>query len=289
MALAYGACVLIWGTTFYAIRACIGPGRYPTHQAAALRFVVAALVLAALAASGRARPSPRSPAQAAWICVAGLFNFGGYALLYKAEEAITGGVACVIYGTLPLMTALLSAATGTERVSRASVAGALVSLGGIAIIFRDRLEVSAQQAAGVVMMLVTVGFSTCMNVLLKRKAEGVHPLSQNAWFLGTTAVAMSLLAAAEGRPLPWPPPPGPTLALLYLAIVGSVVAFGAYFYLIRQTSLMTASTIVLLEPLVALFVDAAWEAQPIGAAAYFGAAVTMAGVGVSILLGRRPR
>jgi drug/metabolite transporter (DMT)-like permease len=289
VALAYAACVVIWGTTFYAIRACIGPGGYPTYQAAALRFVIAALALAALAASGRARPGPRSRAQAAWIVAAGLFNFGGYALLYKAEEAITGGLACVIYGTLPLMTALLTAATGTERASRPAVAGALVSLGGIAIIFRDRLEVSARQAAGVAMMLGAVGFSTCLNVVLKRKAGGVHPLAQSAWFLGATAAAMTLLAAAEGRPVPWPPPPGPTLALLYLAIVGSVVAFGAYFYLIRHTSLMTASTIVLLEPIVALFVDAAWEAQPIGAAAYLGAAVTMGGVGVSTLIGRRPR
>ncbi|HEU4409601.1 MAG TPA: DMT family transporter [Polyangiaceae bacterium] len=289
VALAYAACVVIWGTTFYAIRACIGPGGYPTYQAAALRFVLAALALAALAAAGRARPAPRSPAQAASIGAAGLLNFVSYALLYKAEEAITGGLACVLYGTLPLMTALLAAATGTERASRASVAGALVSIGGVAILFQDRLEVSARQAAGVAMLLGAVTLSTCMNIVLKRKAGGVHPLAQSAWFLGATAVAMTALAAAEGRPLPWPPPPGPTLALLYLAVVGSVVAFAAYFYLIRNTSLMVASTIVLLEPLVALVVDAAWEAQPIGGAAYLGAAVTMGGVGVSTLLGRRPR
>jgi drug/metabolite transporter (DMT)-like permease len=289
VALAYVACALIWGTTFYAIRACIGPGGYPTYQAAALRFVVAALALAGLAAAGGARPRPRSRAQAAYICAAGLLNFGGYALLYTAEESISGGVACVIYGTLPLMTAVLGAATGTERASGAALGGALVALGGIATIFYDRLEVSPRQATGVALMLGAVGLSTCMNLVLKRKAAGVHPLAQNAWFLGATAVAMTLLALAEGRPLPWPPPPGPTLALLYLAIVGSVVAFAAYFYLIRHTSLMTASTVVLVEPVVALLVDAAYETQAIGAAAYAGAAITLGGVGVSMLFDRRRR
>ncbi len=288
LALAYAACVLIWGTTFYAIRVCIGPGGYPTYQAAALRFAIAALCLAGLAAAGRARPGPRSRAQTAWICLAGLFNFVSYALLYTAEETIPGGLACVLYGTLPLFTAVAAAATGTERATRAAVAGALVSLGGIALLFYDRLEVSAQQAAGVAMMLVAVASATCMNVVLKRKAAGVHPLAQNAWFLGTVAVAMAALAAFEGRPVPWPPPTGPALALLYLAVPGSVVAFASYFYVLRHTSLMTSSTIVLVQPVVALLVDAAWEAQPVGAAAYAGAAVTVGGVGVNLLFGRRP-
>jgi drug/metabolite transporter (DMT)-like permease len=289
VALAYAACVSIWGTTYYAIRVSIGPGGYSTHLAAALRFVVAAVALAGLAASGWARPGPRSRAQAAWIGAAGLFNAVYYALLYTAEESISGGLACVIFCTQPLLIALLAAATGTERASPAAVAGTLVSLAGVAVIFRDRLAVSAAQGRGVAMMLVAVAFNACVSIILKRKAEGVHPFAQNAWFLGTTAAALSVLAAAEGQPPPWPPPPGPTLALLYLAIVGSVVAFGAYFYLIRHTRLMVASTIVVVQPLIALAVDAAWEAQAIGATTYAGAAVTIAGVGVSVLLGRRGR
>ncbi|MCU0684358.1 MAG: DMT family transporter [Polyangiaceae bacterium] len=187
----------------------------------------------------------------------------------------------------PLLTAALAAATGTERAPRSAVIGSLASLGGVALIFYDRLEVSAQQATGVALMMAAVSCGTCMNVILKRKAGGLHPLAQNAWFLSIVGAAMTLLALAEGRPLPWPPPPGPTVALVYLALLGSVVAFAAYFYLLRHASLMTATTIMLVQPVIALLVDAVWEAQPISGLAYVGAAVTTSGVGVSLVLGRR--
>lgn len=287
VALAYVTCSIVWGTTFYVIRASIGPGGYPTYQAAALRFVLAALVVVGLAAAGRASPGPRSRAQAAWLAAAGLLNFTSYALTYRAEESIPGGLACVIFGTQPLLTAALAAATGTERASRSAVVGSLASLGGVALIFYDRLAVSAHQAVGVALMLAAVACGTCMNVIIKRQAGGLHPLAQNAWFLSIVAAAMTLLAVGEGRPLPWPPPPGPTLALVYLALFGSVVAFAAYFYLLRHASLMTATTVMLVQPVVALLVDAAWEAQPISGLAYVGAAVTTGGVGVSLVLGRR--
>jgi drug/metabolite transporter (DMT)-like permease len=284
---AYLACVGIWGTTFYAIRACIRPGGYATYQAAALRFVIAALILGGIVAAGRVQPRPAARAQIAWLCVAGLCNFVGYALIYTAEQSITGGLACVLYGTMPLLTAVLGAITGTERASRAAVIGALVSLAGIAIIFWDRLNVSTREATGVAMVLGAVVIATIFNIILKRKGGRVHPLAQTAWFLGTTALAMTVLAIGEGAPLPWPPPVGPTFALLYLAIAGSVVAFGSYFYLIQHTRLMTAATIVLLEPVLALVVDAIWEAQRIDLYSYAGAGVALAGVGVSLLLGPR--
>src|SRR5689334_1079197 len=94
VALAYAACVSIWGTTYFAIRVSIGPGGYATFQAAALRFILAAVTLTSLAALGGARPGPRSRTQAAWIVAAGLINFVYYALVYTAEESISGGLAC---------------------------------------------------------------------------------------------------------------------------------------------------------------------------------------------------
>jgi len=287
--LAYLACSSIWGTTYFAIRVCIGPGGYPTYLAAAIRFVIATLILTAVVRLGGARPGPRSLAQLGWIGVAGLFVFGSYALIYTAEQSIPGGLACVIYGTQPLVTAILTAATGTERASRSAVAGAIVSLVGIGIIFWDRLGVSSAQATGVALVFCAVVLATLFNIVIKRKAAGVHPLVQNAWVLGTIAGAMMIPTLVEHSPLPWPPPFAPTVALFYLAVVGSVVAFGAYFYLIQHAPLMTASTTVLVQPVIALFVDAVWETQKIDASSYVGAAVTIAGVAVSFGVAARRR
>ena len=285
--IAYLACALIWGTTYFAIRICIAAGGYPTYLAAALRFVIAALILGAFVAFGWARPAPRGVRAYAWLMLAGLLNFGGYALVYTAEESIPGALGAVIYGTAPLMTAIVAALSGTERATRLAVVGALVSLAGIALISWDRLTVSSSQAAGVVMVLLSVMLASSYNVVLKRQAGGQHPMATNAVFLGTTALAMSVLALAVGKPMPWPPPVGPTVAVLYLAVIGSVVAFASYFYLLQRVRLMTSSTLVLLPPIVALVVDAIWEAQKIAPLTYVGAGVTLAGVGMNLFLGKR--
>ncbi len=285
--LSYIACALIWGTTFFAIRACIGDGGYPTYLAAAIRFVIAAAILGAIVLVGWARPAPRGARAWAWLICAGLINFVGYALVYRAEEQITGGLACVIYGTAPLMMAVMAAATGTEKVARAAVAGALVSLAGIALIYWDRLDKgSASQATGVLLMLGAVLMSTTYNIIFKRHAAGQHPMATNAVFLGTTALAMSVFTLiVERQPIPWPPPVVPTLAVLYLAIVGSVVAFASYFYLLQRVRLMTLSTLVLVQPVIALVVDSLWEAQQITPLAYLGAGITLGGVGVNLAFG----
>jgi len=76
----------------------------------------------------------------------------------------------------------------------------------------------------------------------------------------------------------------PTAALLYLAVVGSAFVFGAYFYLIKHVTLMTASTLVLVEPIVALSVDAIGERDVVlGGRAYVGIGVTLVGIAISVL------
>ena len=138
VALAYCACALIWGTTFYAIRVCIAEGGYATYLAAALRFAIAGALLLLLYAGGLFRPGPSPGRERRWVIAAGLLNAVTYALVYTAEESITGGLAAVIFGTLPLVTALVAGLLRVERASRAAVIGALVSLMGIALISWDR-------------------------------------------------------------------------------------------------------------------------------------------------------
>jgi drug/metabolite transporter (DMT)-like permease len=285
--IAYLACAFIWGTTYRAIRICIGAGAYPTYAAAALRFVLAAAILGVIWAAGWSRPGPIGRRAWGWLVAAGLLNFVGYALVYTAEESIPGALGAVIYGTAPLMTAVVAAVAGVERANRGAVLGALVALAGIALIMWERLSVSSSQAMGVAMVLASVLVSSGYNVILKREARGQHPLATNAVFLGTTAVAMSVLALARHEAIPWPPPLGPSLAVLYLAVVGSVVAFASYFYLLQRVRLQTSTTLVLWPPIVALGVDAIWEAQKIAPFTYVGVAVTMLGVGMNLYLGQR--
>jgi drug/metabolite transporter (DMT)-like permease len=92
------------------------------------------------------------------------------------------------------------------------------------------------------------------------------------------------------RALPWPPPAAPTWALLYLAVMGSIVTFAAWLWLLQRLSLMASSTLVFVLPVVALVVDAVWEdAIRVGPRAYLGTAVVMLGLGVALYAGRDRR
>jgi drug/metabolite transporter (DMT)-like permease len=283
---AYVACALIWGTTWFAIRANIGEGGYPTFLAASLRFTLAGVILGSIFAFGLARPGPR--ARREWLALVGggLLNAAGYALVYKAEERITGGLAAVLYGTAPIMMAIVASATRVERPTAGGVLGALVSLAGIVTIYVDRLDVSAAQAAGVAMILGSVLISTIYNIIMKRHAGAVNPLAATGVFLATTAGALWLVTlAVERRPLPAGPPVGPTIALLYLGVVGSVIAFASYFFLIKRVRLMTLSTLVFIQPVIAMTADALFDpaARELTAKTWAGAAITLAGVILTVL------
>jgi len=273
---------MIWGTTWYAIRASITA--YPTFLAVALRFALAAAILLPIAA--RARPWPRGRVWG-WLVIAGVLDATGYLLIYLAEERVPGALAAVVFGTQPLILAALLTATRIERFTRRHLVGAMISLTGVVVLFLDRLAVSAHQAAGVGLVLGSVVVSTGYSMIMKQKTATVNGLVSTAIFLAVTAVVLGAVALVAHDALPWPPPVAPTLALVYLAVVGSVAAFLIYFWLLGKTSLVVTSTLVFVFPLVAIATDALLERElPLTARAYLGAAITLGGLAVS--LQRRP-
>ena len=290
---AYLACATTWGTTWFAIRVCIAPGGYPTYEAAAIRFSIAVLILAVPALGGVVSLKCQKERHLRWLCAAGVLNAASYALVFTGEESISGGVAAVLFASLPLVVAAVAVATRTEAISANQIAGALIASAGIAIIFWDRLNVSRKQAVGVVMILVAVVATAAYTLIFKRKARGTHSLTATAIFLAVTGICLWCFSFTQGwKPLPWPLPLRPTVALLYMSIFGSVVAFGCYIYLLKHVSMMTVATLVMVEPLVALVIDRYWEYQiRLMPRSYAGAALTLCGILVSLLLtkGGRPR
>ncbi len=290
--LAYVTCALVWGTTWYAIRVCIGDGGYPTFEAAALRFAIASAILVPALWLSRIRALPRGRRQWTWLIVAGVLDGLGYALVYLGEETVPGGLAAVLFGTQPLILALLLVVTGMERVTFASLAGAVVSIAGVAVIFADRMDVSSAQVTGLALILASVVVSTAYSMIMKRHGEGVHALATTTIFLAVTAIVLGAAVAVRAvvygpAPVVWPPPVAPTLALVYLAVFGSVVAFGSYFWLLGKVSLMTTSTLVFVMPIISLIVDALWERERLAPQTYLGIAITLVGLVVGVLLKRR--
>jgi drug/metabolite transporter (DMT)-like permease len=283
---AYTICTLVWGTTWFSIRLTIAPGGYPTFEAAALRFTIAVAVIALCVPREFARVNVRVGKALPWLCASGLINSASYALLYKGEESVPGSVAAVIYGALPLLTALAAAATRSERISGGQVVGGVVALSGITIIFWDRLHVSREQAAGVALVAGAVLANTAYLLLYKRRVHSEPSLAATGVFLGATSAGLWSLSLSRGwQVIPWPLPMKPTLALVYLGVAGTVVTFVCYLYLIRHVGVATSSTLIIAESVVALAVDRLWERQgKLAMLSYVGAAVALAGSAVSIAL-----
>jgi drug/metabolite transporter (DMT)-like permease len=275
---AYATCALIWGTTWFAIRACIA--EYPTFAAVALRFTIAVLILVPLAV--RVRPWPRGKTWV-YLVLAGVLDAGAYLLVYLGEERISGALAAVLYGTQPLILAMLLTVARIERITKKHLVGAVVSLAGVAVLFLDRLDVSARQALGVVMVIGSVVVATIYSMIMKQHGRTVPGLVATTIFLGVTAVVLGIVAVIAHEPMPWPPPLVPTIALFYLAVVGSVVAFLVYFWLLGKTGLLVTSTLVFVYPLVAVVTDALFERDlPLSGRSYVGVAITLGGLAVSL-------
>lgn len=284
IALAYITCGLIWGTTWFAIRVCVAPGGYAPFMAGALRFSIATLVLGSIWIARPFKIGELTVRNLIWIAITCLSSSAGFAMVYTAERWISGGLAAIISSTAPLMMAVIATVSGAERVSRSSLLGSLVALGGVMAIFQGSLQASSKQAFGVGLLLLSVVVSQINSALLRQHTQGLNPFVTTTLFSIISGLTFWIATiVVEQRGLPIPPPLGPTIACAYLGIFGSVIAFLCYFYLLKRVRLMTVTTLVFYPPLIALGVDAVWEKGFVaGPETYVGMLITLVGVAICL-------
>jgi drug/metabolite transporter (DMT)-like permease len=287
--LAYLTCALVWGTTWFAVRVSTGVAGFPPAESVAMRFTLATLVLAPIVWFLRVGPWPRGRAIWTWLLVAGVLDAGSYTLVYYGEQRIPGGLAAVLFSTQPLMVAAMLTASGLETVRKADIVGALIALAGVLVIGVERWNVSTSQAIGIAMLLGAVVCSASYSFVLKRHGGGIPPVITTLVFLAVTAGCLDLAVLVHGpTAIPWPPPRDATIAVVYLAVFGSVIAFWSWLWLLQRLPLMATSTLVFVLPVVALVVDAFWEHQlRLAARTYAGIAIVLVGLAVALLTRRR--
>jgi len=281
-ALAFATCTLIWGSTFLVIR--IGNDAVPPMWAATVRLVLAAIVMAAIVTfRRRAFPSGRALHAAAGF---GLFQFGfNMPLLYWAETGVPSGLAAVVYGTVPITSALIAAWAGLETLEPVKLVGALVAVGGVGVLFRDRLATPTTALPVLAVYLATVSASLG-SVLLKRGPRQ-DPIAANA--VGAVVGAPVCLIASfllhETRA--WPTRPNEIVPILYLAIVGSVGAFVIFAWLVNHWKVSSISFIGVVVPVIAVTLGAVVRGEEFHRGHLAGSALVMAGVLLAIWSDRR--
>ena len=176
--LAFAAVVLIGGSNFVAVR--FSNRGLPPFFGAGLRFTVAAVLLLAMARARRVA-LPRGAALPA-VIVFGVVNFGlVYAFAYWGLVSAPSALAAALVALVPLMTFFITVALGMERFRWTGLAGGLVAVAGVAVVFADQLDATVPPLAMAALILNAVGLAVS-TVLLKR-LPNTDPI-------GTNAVAM---------------------------------------------------------------------------------------------------
>lgn len=257
----YLAAVLIWGSTFYAIRFQVG--EVDAQVSVAWRFALAALLLFGWCGWKRL-PLRFSPSQHLWMALQGLTLFCiNYILVYWATTRLTSGLIAVIFSTIVLMNIVNAAIFFRRRIQPSMMLGALFGLIGIGLIFRPELmglDLKSRSLIGMGLALAGTWVASLGNMLSARNQIHDLPVIQsNAWGMAYGAAILFLAILLQGIS-PAIPIETPYLsALLYLSLFGSVLAFGAYLTLVGRIGPEKAAYSMVLFPIVALGISTLFE------------------------------
>jgi drug/metabolite transporter (DMT)-like permease len=272
----YGTLVLIWSSTWVAIK--IGLEDCPPLLGAGIRFAVAGLVLLAVGAAGRR--SLRTDVRLAAILAVMPFALA-YGLVYWGEQHIPSGLAAVLFGVLPLYTAVLSAAFLPDAPLRARlIVGVLIAIGGLALAFAESLDTGDEELAlaGAAALAVAPIGASVGNVSLKLRAAELDPVALNGWGMlggGVLLLAASAIGEAWGDAA-WTAESVGSIA--YLALIGSAGPFVVLTVLLRHLSAQAMSFLAMLLPFGALVFGAALYSEAITLRALAGAALVAVGL-----------
>jgi drug/metabolite transporter (DMT)-like permease len=244
---------VVWGSTYLAIRYAVET--IPPLYTAGIRHLTAGSILLAWCLAKRLRPTWAQVR--ASIIIGAFFFLGGHGTLHWAEQKVPSGLASLIIASEPLWVFLLSALAAREwRINGTLVAGIILGFGGVGLLMgRSALNSGPGVFVGALAVLLGA-FSWSAGVVYSRRSHlSGHPLLLSALsllagsfqllFAGTIVHEYRRFSLAAVTLRSW-------LALGYLILFGSVVAFTAYNWLLEHYSPTLVATHTYVNPIVAV-------------------------------------
>lgn len=276
---------IIWGSSWVGIK--YSHTGFPPFYGAALRFGIAAILLSIYCKGrGRSLEVPRR----LWkpLLVSGLITYlVDYGLVYWAESHLSAGMTAVLFGTHPLFMAIVSMLFFRLEMFRGSIVlGLLFGFSGVAIIFsRDLLSANwhSEMAAGGAAVLLSAIGAAVGTAVMKKHLGGLEPAVLCLYQMVIGTIGLGLMGFLVGETLVTPIPPQAIIAVVYLAVTASAVAFTLYVWLLHSADATTVSLIVYFTPVTALLIDWGLLGQVPSASMLAGVLLILAGVAVSEL------
>ena len=255
--LAFAMIYFVWGSTFLAIR--VGVAEVPPFLLAAMRFLAAGLVLY-LWMLAHGERSPRLREWMSVLLIALLIFVFDYGLLFWAEQRVPSGVAAVMMATIPVFMALSEIILlRTQRLTARLAIALLVGIAGVSVLVSNSLNFGGapiDRSGAIALIIAAISWSIAAALSRKLPLPSSKVMSSGAqMFAG--GVLLTLAAAALGEFHNFHPlavSRAAWLALLYLVVAGSIVAFTAYVWLLHHESPTKVGTYAYVNPVVAVLV-----------------------------------
>lgn len=253
--------VLIWGSTWLAIKFQLGV--VAPELSIAYRFGLAASILIIFSLVRRL-PLRFDIKSHGFFVLQGLLLFSlNYVLVYLAEGYLTSGLVAIIFSLIIIFNVIFGAIFLGNPIRTRVMIGAVFGLAGLAFVFWPELSsfsLSSLQILGLIMAFIATISASLGNVVSARNQRHDLPVIQtNAYGMFYGALFMLILAFFRGAQLEFDTSPGYIVSLIYLAVFGSVIAFGSYLTLLGRIGLDRAAYVTVLFPVIALLLSTIFE------------------------------
>lgn len=282
--LAFAGVVVFGAINAIAVKVTVG--ELAPFWSAGFRFVLAGLLLVGLVAATR-RAVPRGRSLAGAVLYGAVAFSGSFAFIYPALREVPAGTVTVFLALVPLLTFGLTILQGQERFHIQGLLGALIAVGGVAVVVADQLG-AAVPVIPMLMIFAGILFIAESPVILKWVPRS-DPFATNAVAMLTGAVILLTISAIAGEAWALPAEPATWAALGYLVVFGSIALFGLYLFALHRWTASAVSYATLLMPLVTVPLAAVLIGEQVSPLFLVGGAVALAGVYVGAFLRIRPR
>ena len=275
----YAIVVLIWGSTWYAIKLQLGP--VAEELSVAYRFALAGLCLIAYAAlTGQSLRIPQ--AHYPLVVVQGSLMFSiAYVLVYVGSGYITTGLVAVLYSLIVIFNGIFEWLIYRTSFDRRLLLASIVGLTGTTAVFWPEVGVVSltdDVLRGIAWTVASVIVAALGNMAaIRNTGRRVPVLLINAHGMLWGAALSFLIAMLLGRPIRFSLDPQYLGSLVYLAVLGSSLVFGCYMALLQRVGAARASYASVLFPIVALLISTALEGYRWSLAAIVGVILILAG------------
>ncbi|HEX8706826.1 MAG TPA: EamA family transporter [Pyrinomonadaceae bacterium] len=274
---------LIWGSTWLFIK--LGLEDLPPFTFAGIRFIIAALILCVVVVV-RQSPLPRDWHDWGLIALTGFLSFAvNYGLLFWGEQRTSSSLAAILQTIIPVFGLLIAHVyLPEERLTWSKAGGVLLGIAGVALIFSNQKSAAGHSAFWGSVAIVVGAFGVAYaNVLIKARGGRLDyaVLAAGQMIFGLIPL-MAVGIIFEGNPLRLHWTPLALVSLLYLAVVGSSIAFLLYYWLVRHMEVTRTMLIPLVTPLIAVLLGMWVLGETLTWRIAVGGAGIMSGIGLIV-------